>query len=638
MVMAASSGNELAIFNNRYQLLSEIGQGGLAEVYRAQDVALGRLVAVKALRREYVTDPAFLVRFHREAQNAARLVHPNIVAVYDFGQDQERPYIVMEYVPGRDLRALLEEAGPLSVKQAVDICIQVCAGVGYAHRVGLVHGDLKPGNVLITPEEQVKVVDFGLARALGESAMDEEGELVWGTPAYFAPEQASGGQVVAATDVYAIGVILYEMLTGQLPFVGSDLEVARKHLLETPTPVDQLNPRIPEKLAHIVERALQKRPDDRFATADEMGRALIAFRQWAEEATTGYEPTVVHTLSPVAAHAPASGAAIDSAAARGRVGIDWFAVAIGGLVVAALVGLVPLWAAVYRTYLQPAALAAPTATATVPPGQVRVPDVVGMQVEAAQQLLESMGLRLAEAGWAPHPDIPAFAIVEQNAPAGAVVPVGAQINVTVSRGPDLVEVPELIGKSLGQAQAEARARNLLVETRQVWSEQPLGTVVQQDPPAGSLVQSRSLVVLMISSGTQVLVGARLGDSIVLVSYTLPRLNFRPGEEVPLTLVWQALQPPGQSYAVGLYLTRPDGSRLVRRSVTPVNGERPTNTWTPGVPITDQHQLPIPLNAPPGEYYLRVALLKGAERLVINDAGQAESVDGELLLTAIQVNP
>ncbi|MCS7259795.1 MAG: protein kinase, partial [Anaerolineae bacterium] len=158
--------DEIKIFNNRYQILEKIGQGGLAEVYRAQDVALGRIVAVKALRPEYVTDPTFLVRFHREAQNAANLTHPNIVAVYDFGQDHNRPYIVMEYVPGVDLRTLLERNGALSIRQAVDIGCQICAGVGHAHRAGLVHGDLKPGNVLIRTDGQAKVVDFGLARAL----------------------------------------------------------------------------------------------------------------------------------------------------------------------------------------------------------------------------------------------------------------------------------------------------------------------------------------------------------------------------------------------------------------------------------------------------------------------------------------
>lgn len=179
--------SEPAIFNNRYQILGKIGEGGLAEVYRAQDVALGRLVAVKALRREYVVDPAFLVRFHREAQSAASLTHPNIVAVHDFGQDLGRPYIVMEYVPGNNLRDILRGGGRLPVDQAVDIALQVCAAVGYAHRAGLVHGDIKPGNILLTSDGRVKVVDFGLARALGESAMDEEGELVWGTPAYFAP-------------------------------------------------------------------------------------------------------------------------------------------------------------------------------------------------------------------------------------------------------------------------------------------------------------------------------------------------------------------------------------------------------------------------------------------------------------------
>src|SRR5512136_902 len=293
--------SDLTIFNNRYQLLAKIGQGGLAEVYRAQDVALGRLVAVKALRCEYVVDPTFLVRFHREAQSAAGLTHPNIVAVHDFGHDQGRPYIVMEYVPGRDLGTILQEGGPLSVDQAVDICLQICAAVGYAHRAGLVHGDMKPGNVLIAPDGRAKVVDFGLARALGESAMDEEGELVWGTPAYFAPEQAAGDHVVPATDVYAIGVILYEMLTGRLPFSGTDNEVARKHLYETPVPVDRINSRLPARLARIIDMAMSKQPGERFRTADHMRQALADFRQRGEGQTGYYSPAG----GPVARPAPA---------------------------------------------------------------------------------------------------------------------------------------------------------------------------------------------------------------------------------------------------------------------------------------------------------------------------------------------
>ena len=180
----------------------------------------------------------------------------------------------MEYVPGLDLRTVFQEQGGLSFEQAVDTCLQICDGVGYAHRSGLVHGDLKPGNVLVTPDGRVKVTDFGLARALGESAMDEDGELVWGTPAYFSPEQAAGGQVVPATDVYAVGVMLYEMLTGRLPFSGSDVEVAQKHLYEAPVPVDQVNPRVPPQLARIVDIALKKQPEDRFVTADQMGHAL----------------------------------------------------------------------------------------------------------------------------------------------------------------------------------------------------------------------------------------------------------------------------------------------------------------------------------------------------------------------------
>ena len=199
------------VFNDRYQLIKLIGEGGLAEVYQARDLALGRMVAVKVLRTQYIRDSNFLVNFHREAQSAAKLSDTYIVAVYDFGQYQNRPYIVLEWIAGSDMRTILNEQDKIPIDQAVKYAIQVCSAVGAAHRANLVHGDLKPGNILITPNNQAKVTDFGLARALGESAMDE-GEVVWGTPAYFAPEQAAGDLVLPATDVYAIGIISYKMM------------------------------------------------------------------------------------------------------------------------------------------------------------------------------------------------------------------------------------------------------------------------------------------------------------------------------------------------------------------------------------------------------------------------------------------
>jgi tRNA A-37 threonylcarbamoyl transferase component Bud32 len=620
---------EPTIFNNRYQILAKIGQGGLAEVYRAQDVALGRLVAVKALRPEYVVDPAFLVRFHREAQSAANLAHPNIVAVYDFGQDQGRPYIVMEYVPGQDLRTLLDQNRMLSVHQAVEVGAQVCAGVGYAHRSGLVHGDLKPGNVLVRPDGQAKVADFGLARALGESAMDEEGELVWGTPAYFAPEQAAGGTLVPATDVYAIGVILYEALTGQLPFSGDDADVARKHLYEMPVPVNKANTRVPTQLAHIVDKALQKKPEDRFATADGMAEALDSFRQRAERHTGA--------LGLPGRSAPATMAAdVEGEAAAARPAVDWVGLMLGVIAVIAILGLVPLYATVYRAHMRTEIPGRPTATATVAPGQVRVPDVVGAGLDDGRQALQAVGLKLEVVGQANHPTIPAFAIVEQTVRAGTPVVEGTTIGVVISQGPYLVEVPSVIDKSLGQAQKELQGQDLIPQTHHTWSEESPGTVTDQDPPAGSLVQSRSLITLTVSSGTQVPVGARLGDSILLLTYHLPRLDYHPGQLLHLTLAWQATAPLRQGYVVFVHLARADGSVVAQHDGLPSAGEVPTDRWSPGVQVVDAHDLPIPSDTAAGEYWLRVGMYGGSGRLTISDAGQAVAADDALVLSPIRV--
>jgi serine/threonine-protein kinase len=624
---------DLAIFNNRYQLLAKIGQGGLAEVYRAQDVALGRLVAVKALRQEYVVDPTFLVRFLREAQSAASLTHPNIGAIYDFGQDQGRPYIVMEYVPGRDLRTILHEGGQLSADQAVDISLQVCAGVGYAHREGLVHGDIKPGNVLITPDFRAKVVDFGLARSLGESAMDEEGELVWGTPAYFAPEQAAGDRVLPATDVYAIGVILYEMVAGQLPFTGTDAEVARKHLYEIPTPADKVNSRIPPGLARIIDVAMTKQPGERFRTADHMRQALAEFRQSGEGQTGHYAPVGAPESQPAAR--PVAAASVPTSK---PASVDWTALALGFVAVIAVLGLVPLWAGVYRAYVRrPIPASIPTSTPTLAIGRVRVPDVIGMEEEDAGRVLEDAGLQINVIGEAHHPTIPVFAIIEQEVRAGEPVAEGTTIGVVISQGPELIEVPQLIGKSASDAQAQIQSLDLIAETREAWSQLPSSVVVEQDPPAGSLVQRRSLVVLEISSGRRVAVGATLEDKILLAAYELPRLDYRPGDVLPITLIWQAIKSPEQGYTVFVHLTGSNGNLIGQHDGLPASGTRPTDTWSPGDQVTDDHQFAIPSDTPPGEYWLRVGMYSSAGRLPITDPGQASAADNVILLRSIQVN-
>ena len=324
------------VFNNRYQLNSNLGEGGLAEVYKAQDLALGRTVAVKLLREQYIHDPTFLVRFHREAQSAASLNSGSIVSVYDFGQDHNRPYIVMEYVSGQDLRTILDR-GLLTTAQIVDYSLQISNAVGLAHRRGIVHGDLKPGNIMISPENRAKVTDFGLARALGESAMDD-GELVWGTPAYFAPEQAAGDRVVHATDVYAIGIMMYEMLAGTVPFVSDDdQEVARKQLYEHPAPLAVHTHRVPEALAEIVAKSLAKDPNQRYLNGDELGQALSVFKLTLSQATntnfsqrSGQRDSTQGQLEPT---------------------MDWLALLLALIAVLSVLGLVPLWGQIFRVYL-----------------------------------------------------------------------------------------------------------------------------------------------------------------------------------------------------------------------------------------------------------------------------------------------
>lgn len=250
----------------------------MAMVYRARDLMLERTVAIKILRKDFSSDPEFRERFRQEARSAANLSHPNIVTVHDFGLDADRLFIVMEYVPGTDLKTILQRRGRFSLDDAIALIVQACAGIGYAHRAGLVHCDVKPHNMLVTPDRRLKVVDFGIARALASIHPDEQTDVVWGSPQYFSPEQAAGGAPSPASDVYSLGVVLFEMLTGQLPFTATTPEeLARMHR-ERPAPSSRrLNPAIPAPLDQILLKVLSKEPSARYRTADQLGRVLVTF-------------------------------------------------------------------------------------------------------------------------------------------------------------------------------------------------------------------------------------------------------------------------------------------------------------------------------------------------------------------------
>ena len=289
------------ILNGRYQLVAQQGSGGMSVIYKSVDRALGRTVAVKILRPSLTSDPAFLEKFRNEARAVANLAHPNIVTVYDVGSDGPTHYIVMEMVEGTDLKKIVKESGALPIDRVIDLSIQICAGLGYAHRSGLVHADVKPQNMLITPQDVVKVTDFGIAQALSNTQPQQKADVVWGSPHYFAPEQARGDQPTPQADVYAVGVVMFELLTGDLPYVGTNQqELALAHIREPIPNVGELRPGVPDRLAKLIYRAMAKDPRDRYRDADQMGNILGKFRNQARDMTA-----ISPQVSPEASKPPA---------------------------------------------------------------------------------------------------------------------------------------------------------------------------------------------------------------------------------------------------------------------------------------------------------------------------------------------
>ncbi|MCL4265834.1 MAG: serine/threonine protein kinase [Anaerolineae bacterium] len=385
--------DEAIVLNGRYQLLERVGSGGMAVVYKAQDRALGRIVAIKMLQESLTSDEGFLRRFQREAHAAANLTHPNIVTVHDIGQDGHRYYIVMEFVDGRTLKQLIRQYADngrfMPINHALDLTVQICNGIGYAHRANLVHCDVKPQNILVTHDEQVKVADFGIARAMSQATQQLTTDQVWGTPQYFSPEQAAGEMPTPASDVYAIGVLMFEMLTGRLPFQAeSHTALALKHIQEPPPPITIYNPSVPKQLEQIINKLLAKEPAGRYRTAGQLGRILGAYkdRSQAETGTVYPAPLVAAhqaqpqtsvSLPPTAVspanipvaeqktqiyhHLSADGdesptqstpaqRVIRIPANQTAPGNDWTAIALGVIALIALLGLIPLWLMVYLAW------------------------------------------------------------------------------------------------------------------------------------------------------------------------------------------------------------------------------------------------------------------------------------------------
>lgn len=366
------------VLNGRYKLLERVGSGGMAAVYKSEDLVLGRIVAIKLLHPSLTDDAEFLKRFQKEAHAAANLTHPNIVTVHDIGQDGDRYYIVMEFVEGATLKQIIRrqtaEEHLLPINRTLDLMIQACSGIGFAHRSGLVHCDVKSHNILVSKDDRVKVADFGIARAMTETTLTHQ-EQVWGTPQYFSPEQAAGRSPTPASDVYSLGVILFEMLTNQLPFEAENhTALALKHLQDVPPSVTLYNTAVTRQLDQIVQKVLAKEPAQRYRTAGQFGRILQSYRLNNDHTMTGVATVAVIGVSAEAIamppltqdeaatvdyQQPATQSSVTTAnpqtATQANVETtadapDLIAILLGIVAFIALIGLIPLWYAVYLAW------------------------------------------------------------------------------------------------------------------------------------------------------------------------------------------------------------------------------------------------------------------------------------------------
>jgi serine/threonine-protein kinase len=565
------------LVDGRYRIVRRIGSGGMADVYCAEDIHLGREVALKVLHRRFAQDQEFVERFRREAKSAAGLQHPHVVGVFDRGEHDGTYYIAMEHLPGRPLKDIVTTQAPLPQELVIDLGLQVLAAAGFAHRHSVIHRDFKPHNVIVDDAWNLKVTDFGIARA-GASEMTETGSIM-GTAQYLSPEQAQGHAVGATADLYSIGVMLYEMLCGRLPFEGeSAVSVALKHLSEPPTPISQLRPDVHPALESVVMAALAKDPAHRWQTAEDFAEGLRAARAHIDAGTPVARDTAEFTpvaVAPVAINGDEPPAPPPRPEERERTW-PWFTI---GLMALALLGLLAFLALSgvlgaekrevprvvgkqliqAREQLERAGFDVRTERVRSPvdfdevldqdpdggeeadegstvtlevsrgPGTVLVPAVANRPREQAINELQEAGLKVS---WESRPsdEIEEGLAIRTTPRAGKSVVRGSRVTLLVSSGPEQVEVPDVVGLSRDSAQDSLRGEGLKVVVREEASDKPEDEVIAQDPTAGTEIDAGSRVTITVSSGPeQVAVPELVGLSAVEARRELRAAGLEPVE-------------------------------------------------------------------------------------------------------------
>jgi serine/threonine-protein kinase len=567
------------VIAGRYEILDRISEGGMATVFRARRLPEGDVVALKVLREQFASDTEFVERFEREAKAVAALTHPHMVRVYDSGRDGDVRYIAMEYVEGEDLKSYIRRSGRLHPQRAAEIASQVCDALEFAHAHGVIHRDVKPQNILLTPAGDVKVTDFGIARALSSATITQTGTVL-GSVQYLSPEQARGGTVGRPADLYSLGVVLYEMVTGELPFAGdSPIAIALAHVNQPPPPPRSIVPDLPPSIDGIIQLALAKSPSRRYRSAGEMRRDLIGETDlWTRvERAQLLEHTPPPTRLPLPARRPPSLALVIALLAIAVIGGAW-----GG------------WR-VFSGYL------------VVP--EVAVPRFVGRSLSLAQQIAAAEGLSLFVADRVYSATTPADTVISQDQPPGKSVKRGRTVGVVVSLGPEIVTVPDVQRRSLIEARLMIEQARLTVgELRETFdADVKGGFVITQDPQPGARVQRGRALKLVISKGPATvemppLVGRPLQEARRLLQdlgITVREVRTIPTADLDPGIVVEQSPEPGTRI-------RPQDRVTVTVTVRP--GEEQTPPPTPIVTAQPQPAPPPGDRPAPGEKVTRVELV------------------------------